>query len=124
LGESTAHHDPQQGAQAAPFSLRVRESFLYDPLGESLWSPPQGYRLPEGEYQRLSSTGEGGLISQTLGLELRVEEGRLRLVNPTTGERLLTPAEAQAARRAAEVELGRLRAELARLRGEPRSSEG
>jgi hypothetical protein len=61
-----------------------------------------------------------------------VEERQLRVVNPSTGERLLTPAEAQAARRAeadarqaaearaalAEAELERLRDELARLRGE------
>jgi hypothetical protein len=58
-----------------------------------------------------------------------VKEGRLRLGNPASGERLLTPAEAQAAlraeaaaRRVAEVELKRLRAEPARLRGETRSS--
>jgi hypothetical protein len=57
-------------------------------------------------------------------MELRVEAGRLRVVDPITGERLLTPAEAQAARRAAEAraaqaetELEQLRAELARLRG-------
>jgi len=43
-------------------------------------------------------------------------------VNPATGERLLTPAEAQAARRVAEAEVERLRAALARLRGETRSS--
>jgi len=68
--------------------------------------------------------GEEGLTSQVLGLELRVEAGRLRGVDPATGERLLTSAELQAARRAAEVraaeveaELERLRAELARLRG-------
>jgi hypothetical protein len=74
-----------------------------------------------------------------LSLELRVDEGQLRVVNPLTGERLLTPAEAQSARRAevearkaeaaarqaaearaelAEAELERLRRELARLRGE------
>jgi hypothetical protein len=51
-------------------------------------------------------------------VELRLEAGRLRVVDPTTGERLLTPAEAQAARRAAVAELAQLRAELARLRGE------
>jgi acyl-CoA reductase-like NAD-dependent aldehyde dehydrogenase len=73
------------------------------------------------------------LASQELGLELRVEGGRLRLVNPATGARLLTPAEAQAAWRAeaaarqaeaasrcaAEAEVERLRAELERRRGEP-----
>jgi hypothetical protein len=66
-----------------------------------------------------------------LGLELRVEAGRLRVVDLATGERLLTPTELQAARRAettarqaaevrvaeVEAELERLRAELARLRG-------
>jgi Uma2 family endonuclease len=109
--------------------LGVQEYFLYDPLGEYLRPPLQGYRLQEGEYQRILPEANGGLTSQTLVLELQVEEGRLRLVNPATGERLLTPAEAQAAhraeasaRRAAEAELERLRTELARLRGETRSS--
>jgi len=94
--------------------LGVREYFLYDPLGEYLRPPLQGYRLQEGEYQRLLPGGEGELVSQVLGVELRVEAGRLRVIDPA---RLLTPAEAQAARRAAEAELERLRAELARLRG-------
>jgi Uma2 family endonuclease len=120
--------------------LGVREYFLYDPLGEYLQPPLQGYRWQEGEYQRMPPGGEGELVSQELGLELRVEEGRLRLVNPVTGARLLMPAEVQmawraeaaarqaeavarqaeaAARRAAEAEVERLRAELARRREEP-----
>ncbi len=122
--------------------LGVREYFLYDPLGEYLRPPLQGYRLQEGEYQRMPSLGHEGLASQVLGLELRLEDSRLRVVHPATYERLLTPAEAQAARRAAEAratqeatarqaaarkpaarrtaeaELQRLRAELARLRSE------
>jgi Uma2 family endonuclease len=119
--------------------LGVQEYFLYDPLGEYLRPPLQGYRLQEGEYQRMSSLGHEGLASQVLGLELRLEDRRLRVVHPATRERLLTPAEAQAARRAAEAratqeatarqaaeeraaqaeaELQRVRAELARLRGE------
>jgi len=97
--------------------LGVQEYFLYDPLREYLRPPLQGYRLQEGEYQRLPSGGEGELVSQVLGIELRVEAGCLRVVDLATGERLLTPAEAQTARRAAEAELERLRAELARLRG-------
>ncbi len=111
--------------------LGVQEYFLYDPLGEYLRPPLQGYRLHEGEYQRMLPAGEEELTSQVLGLELRVEAGRLRVVDVATGERLLTPAELHAARRseatarqAAEVrateveaELERLRAELARLRG-------
>ncbi|MGH8059479.1 MAG: Uma2 family endonuclease [Candidatus Entotheonellia bacterium] len=105
--------------------LGVREYFVYDPLGEYLRPPLQGYQLQEGEYQRIAPASEGVLVSQILGLELWVEEGRIRVVNPATGERLLTPAEALAARRTAEAraaraeaELERLRAELARLRGE------
>lgn len=112
--------------------LGVREYFLYDPLGEHLQPPLQGYELQQGEYQRMSAAVEGRLASQVLGLELWLEAGRLRVVNPATGERLLTPSEAQAAwrteaaarhveadaRQAAEAELERLRAELARLRGE------
>ncbi len=119
--------------------LGVQEYFLYDPLGEYLQPPLQGYRLQEGEYERMLPGGEGELVSHTLSLQLRVEEGRLRVINPETGERLLTPAEALAAQRAevaarqaeaaarqaaearaaqAEADLERLRAELARLRGE------
>src|SRR5262245_52569441 len=98
--------------------LGVREYFLYDPLGEYLQPALQGYRLHEGEYQRMSPGSEGELVSQELGLELRLEEGRLRLVNPATSARLLTPAEVQAAWRAAEAEVERLRVELARQRGE------
>jgi Uma2 family endonuclease len=105
--------------------LGVQEYFLYDPLGEYLRPPLQGYRLQEGEYQRMPSSGYEGLVSQVLGLELRLEDRRLRVVHPATHERLLTPAEAQVARRAAEAraaqaeaELQRVRAELARLRGE------
>ena len=105
--------------------LGVREYFLYDPLGEYLQPPLQGYRLQEGDYQRLRSAPEAALTSQVLGLALRLEPGRLRLVDPATGARLLTPAEAQAARRVAEAravqagaELARLQAELARLREE------
>jgi Uma2 family endonuclease len=105
--------------------LGVLEYFLYDPLGEYLRPPLQGYRLEEGEFQRLPPGVAGGFTSQTLGLELRLEHDRLRVFNPTSGERLLTPAEALLARRIAEArvsraeaEVERLRTEVARLRGE------
>ena len=125
--------------------LGVREYFLYDPLGEYLRPSLQGYQLQEGEYQRLLPGAAGEFVSQVLGLELRLENGRLRLFNPATGERLLTPAEALVARRtkaaarrteaearqaeaaarhADEAELERLRAELARLREKPETSQG
>jgi Uma2 family endonuclease len=121
--------------------LGVQEYFLYDPLGEYLRPPLQGYRLQQGEYERVLPGDQGQLVSQALSLELRLHDGQLLVVNPATGERLLTPAEAHAARRneaearqaeaaarqaaearaaLAEAELERLQDELARLRGETR----
>lgn len=107
--------------------LGVREYFLFDPLAEYLQPPLVGYWLEEGGYRR--EAGER-LVSEVLGLELRVEGGRLWLYDLETGEKLLSPLEAQAARREAEAraereatarreaeeELARLRAEIARRR--------
>jgi Uma2 family endonuclease len=126
--------------------LGIAEYYLYDPLGEYLQPSLQGYRLQAGEYQRLPLQEVGVLRSAALGLEIRVEAGRLLVVNPETGERLLSPAQAQESRRTetaarqaaeaqvarevaareaaearateAEAELERLRAELARRREE------
>jgi len=93
--------------------LGVEEYFLFDPFGEYLEPRLVGFRLAEWGYRR---SEEEPLVSQVLGLELRVEGEMLRLVDPATGEKLLTPLEAQEARRRAEAEVERLQAELARLR--------
>lgn len=107
--------------------LGVQEYFLFDPLGEYLEPPLVGYWLEEGGYRR--EAGER-LVSEVLGLELRVEEEHLWLYDLETGEKLLSPLEAQAARREAEAraeqeaaarreaeeELARLRAQMARQR--------
>jgi len=108
--------------------LGVQEYYLFDPLREYLVPPLQGYSLQEGVYRLMEGRP---LVSQVLGLGVR-EEGKdwLRLYDPATGEKLLTPLEAQVARRQAEdrasqeaaarhqaeAELERLRAELAHLR--------
>jgi Uma2 family endonuclease len=107
--------------------LGVREYFLFDPLREYLEPPLVGYWLEEDGYRR--AAGER-LVSEVLGLELRVEGEHLWLYDLETGEKLLSPLEAQAARREAEAraeqeatarreaeeELARLRAEMARRR--------
>ena len=112
--------------------LGVREYFLYDPLGEYLDPPLQGFELSQREYAPLAPEADGSLACRTLRLKLVIEAGQLRFSDLATGQRLLRPAEAQEqarleaeARRAAEqrladaeAELARLRAELARLRGE------
>ena len=108
--------------------LEVEEYFLFDPFGEYLEPRLVGFRLAEWGYRHIE--GEEPLVSRVLGLELRVEGNFLRLVDPATGKKLLTPLEVQEARRRAEVlvaqeaqarrhaeaEVERLRAELARLR--------
>jgi hypothetical protein len=62
------------------------------------------------------------MLSRTTGLRLEPEGLKLRLVDPTTGERLLWSEEKdraleveRAARLAAEEEIARLRRELERL---------
>jgi len=92
--------------------LGVEEYFIFDPLGEYLEPRLVGFRLAEWGYRRMA---EEPLVSQVLGLELRVEGEVLRLVDPATGGKLLTSLEAQEVRRQAEAEVERLQAELARL---------
>jgi Uma2 family endonuclease len=98
--------------------LGVKEYFLFDPDQEYLDPPLQGYRLDGAAYSRISADAQGRLLSQELGLNLCVGEGRLQFYRVDTGERLLTAAERAeleaAARREAEAELARLREELAR----------
>ncbi len=109
-------------------TLGVREYFIFDPLHETMRPPLRGFRLENGDYVPLMGSR---LSSEVLGLELRVEQDTLRLYDRKTGKRLLTPGEAEAARRdaevraerearerqAAEAEVARLREELKKLRG-------
>ncbi len=108
--------------------LGVGEYFIFDPFADYLEPRLIGFRLAEWGYRRIED--EAPLTSQVSGLELHVEGETLRLVDPTTGEKLLTPLEAQEAlrqmqaayhqaeeaRRKAEQEIEQLRAELERLR--------
>jgi Uma2 family endonuclease len=98
--------------------LGVQEYFVCDPLEEYLSSPLQGFDLKRGDYVRMSPEPDGALISRELGLRLKLEDRRLRLIDIKTGEPLLTPAEAMEKARVAETEVERLREELKRLRGE------
>jgi Uma2 family endonuclease len=95
--------------------LRVKEYFLFDPTGDYLRPRLQGYRLQDDQYVRLELV-DGKLHSELLGLDL-VQEGEwLRLFDPASGEWLLSPTEEAQARRRAEEENARLRAELETLR--------
>ena len=81
--------------------LGVAEYFLFDPLGEYLQPPFQGYRLRRGHYRPLRPAEDGSLWSAVLGLDLHVRGSRLRLFDPEGQRWLPLPEEEQAARRAA-----------------------
>ncbi len=125
-------------------SLGVREYYVFDPTGEVIKGQLRGFRLNDGEYLPIIGSR---LQSQVLDIDLVVEQGRLRLYDRNTGQRLLTHEESEAARRkaeakattaeakaaqeltarqaaevkaaTAEAEITRLREELAKLRGQP-----
>jgi hypothetical protein len=73
--------------------LGVKEYFLFDPLGEYLDPPLQGYRLEGENYRRIEPSADGDLDSRELELHLRVGVGHLDFVRWDSGERLLTRAE-------------------------------
>ena len=87
--------------------MGVREYWLYDPKGKLHWPRLKGYVLARGEYRALPTRdlAGGGLAieSWVLGLELRFEDDRLRLWDPTEQRYLLTMKEEKAARRLAEA---------------------
>jgi Uma2 family endonuclease len=94
-------------------SLRVPEYFLFDPFGDYLKPPLQGYRLRGGRYGRIRAV-QGRLPSRVLGLHLEADGRHLRLYDPGTKRWLPTPQERLAH---AEAEAERLRRELEVLRG-------
>lgn len=96
--------------------LGVREYFLFDPDGEYLEPRLQGFRLVNKQYVPITPDPEEGVYSQVLNLYLQVERDQLRLIEAQTGQHLLTTHEERHARYQAEEELGRLRAEIERLK--------
>lgn len=103
-----------QGAKKGIYAfLGVREYFQYDPTGDYLNPQLQGLRLVEGNYIAVpANTLTDGIVSlpsEVLGLELRLESGKLRFYDPATSQTLLTHEEEVAARQQAEA--GRQQAE-------------
>jgi hypothetical protein len=98
--------------------LGVEEYVLYDPLQDYLRPPVQGFRLVKGRYQPMPVREDGAVLSQTTGVTFRIEERGIRVVDTAAGRPLLSNEEVRAAQRDAEEEIVRLRAELARLRGD------
>ncbi len=98
--------------------LGVKEYFMLDPEEDYLEPALQGHRLSGEGFVQIQPDETGTLVSEELGLRLRAEEGVLMMYRLDTGERLMTAEERaeleSEARRAAEVEVARLREELGR----------
>ena len=99
--------------------LGVKEYWMYDPTGEYFSPVLQGLRLAGGAYVRrlavASPDGALTLSSETLGLDLRVQDGEMRFRDPVTRRTLLSHSEADAARRAADTALRAAEARVAEL---------
>ena len=74
----------------------LKEYFLFDPYNTALRPALRGFLLANGDYMPMVGTR---LQSKVLGLELRLEEDKLRLYDPQTGEYLRTHEESEAERR-------------------------
>ena len=109
----TRDQGPKRGTYAM---LGVREYFQYDPTHDYLVPALQGARLVAGNYQAMLPTTlpDGTLVlhSDVLGLDLRLEDGTLRLYDPVTGKKLLSHAEIEQALHAAEARIAELEARL------------
>lgn len=89
--------------------LGVLEYFQYDPKGKYLKPALRGRRLnSQGHYESMSAVqgldGSVILTSTVLGLQLRLEFGKLRLFDPHTTEYLETYSESVHNRRQAELQ--------------------
>jgi Uma2 family endonuclease len=103
--------------------LGVAEYFLCDPEQDYLRPPLQGFRLEGNEYRRIVAAEDASIVSEKLGVKMKLEGERLLLWDAASGERVLRPEEAreklrkeQKMRRKDAAEIERLRAELARLK--------
>jgi Uma2 family endonuclease len=79
--------------------LGIEELVLFDPYGEYLRPPLQGYRLVRERYQSIPLEDDDSLLSRTTGMRFEPEGERLRLVDAVTGEKILWPEELEPARR-------------------------
>jgi Uma2 family endonuclease len=120
---STVSED--QGTKKGLYAfLGIAEYFQYDPTGDYLTPKLQGFRLTNGSYETISSTTlaneQFAIASSALGLELRLEGDEMRFYDPASGQKLLSHAEAEAARQQAELRADQavLRADQAELEAE------
>lgn len=101
---SASTRSEDQGTKRGLYAfLGVREYWQYDPTSDYLKPPLRGLQLQVENYVPLPahSSLDGGIVmrSAVLGLDLRLEKGRLRFYDPATNEQLLSYQEAELQRR-------------------------
>ncbi|MCY4213785.1 MAG: Uma2 family endonuclease [Gammaproteobacteria bacterium] len=107
--------------------LGVREYWQFDPTGDYLDPILKGRALADGRYHELElEQRDGGLcrFSAALGLDLRLEDERLRFFDPQRGEYLLTPEEQHQALRERDRALAAAEARIRELERQRRHLEG
>ena len=124
--------------------LKVPEYIMFDPNGDYLTPPFQGWRLnAEGVYQPIP-VENGRMFSESLDMFMEIREGDIRFTDAVTGEYLRTPYEAEherrqekaradnetqradretQARQALEAQMAAMQAELEALRQKDRNTE-
>ena len=98
-------------------ALGVREFWLFEPFEPRL----AGHRLDKDGYRRIRPLRDGGLRSEVLGLEVVVQDSRLRFRNPADGE--ILPDHAELGRRLEQEAVARREAERRAARAERRAAE-
>ncbi|MEZ6129619.1 MAG: Uma2 family endonuclease [Planctomycetaceae bacterium] len=101
--------------------IGVQEYILFDPTGDYLEPPLQGYRLTDG-YLHTIPLVDGQLTCQTLGLNLSLDDRKLVMADIRTGALQLTEAESE--RRARELaERAAKREQAARIAADERTRQ-
>ena len=99
-------------------ALGAREYYIHDPA-RRLQPAFRGYRSAGGALVPVPNPSGASIRSEVLGLELRVVEGWLRVIDPASGRPYPTPEEVRGLERAAER--ARRRAERAQRDAETRA---
>ncbi|WP_089940389.1 Uma2 family endonuclease [Candidatus Entotheonella palauensis] len=98
--------EDQRTKRALYAQLGVQEYWQYDPTGDYLDPQLQGFRLEGGSYEPITDEllpdGVRALYSEVLGLDIRLEGGRMYFYDVERGEKLLTHEEAEQERRMGE----------------------
>ena len=108
--------------------IGVQEYFLYDPTSDYLQPPLKGFRQTSTGFAEIPSSTDHGLVSQKLGILLKLKGDDLEFIDGQTNQPLLTGEETERAakeaeretrlaeREAAERHVAKLQAELEALR--------